>query len=277
MVGGASPLVSRALIEMPPTGGPSRRLVAEAPGHPRLRNVLVEPHRAFRSTGHPDGLVLASSTAVPLVLNLAEPQHRPAAFVLGPQTVPLALHGGPSELYLEAWLDPVAAAGLLRVSMQSLRGGVAPLADLAGPAGRDLPDRMRDTPHWHERFRLLDRFLQQRRDGAGAVPPQVAHGWRLLTAHRGRIPVSRLADQVGWSQQHLADRFHHHLGMPLKKAARVLRVEDVLRAAAREPGTSWADLAARFDFADQAHLTREVRSLLGVTPSALRPRRPPIA
>jgi AraC-like DNA-binding protein len=268
-------LVSRLLLGMAATDGSSRRSVAQAPGHARLRDVLAEPHRAFRSLGRPSGLVLASGTAVPLVVNLGEPHRRPAAFVLGPQTAPLPLPGEPAELYLEAWLDPVAAAGLLRVSMRSLQGGVTPLADLVGAEGRDLPDRLRDAPCWSERFRLLDRFLLGRRDRAGAVPSQVAHAWRLLGVHRGRIPVPRLADEVGWSHQHLVDRFHHHLGMPVKKAARVLRMEDVLRAAAREPRAPWAELAARFDFADQAHLNREVRSLMGVTPSALRPGRRP--
>ena len=271
--GAAPPLVSRALVGMPPTGGPSRRAVAEAPGHRRLRGVLAEPYRAFRSTGHPGGLVLAAGTGVPLVFNLAEPRHRPAAFVLGPQTAPLALRGGPAELYLEVWLDPVAAAALLRVSLRSLPGGrdgVVPLGELVGPEGRDLPDQLRATPDWQERFGLLDRFLLGRRDRAGAVPPQVAHAWRVLGVQRGRVAVSALAAEVGWSHQHLVDRFHHHLGMPVKKAARVLRMEDVVRAAAREPRASWADLAARFGFADQAHLIREVRSLLGVTPGALR-------
>jgi AraC-like DNA-binding protein len=49
----------------------------------------------------------------------------------------------------------------------------------------------------------------------------------------------------------------------------VLRLQRVLALAARSPHESLAALAAEAGYADRAHMSRELRSLTGQTPSAL--------
>jgi AraC-like DNA-binding protein len=58
--------------------------------------------------------------------------------------------------------------------------------------------------------------------------------------------------------------------MSPKRFARIARVQAVLRRLATEPDADLAGLAAELGFADQAHLTREVRALAGTTPGRLR-------
>ncbi|CAN5657105.1 hypothetical protein BH11ACT8_BH11ACT8_31520 [soil metagenome] len=52
---------------------------------------------------------------------------------------------------------------------------------------------------------------------------------------------------------------------------RVLRLGRALALA--DAGSSWAAVAATTGFTDQAHLSRDVRSLTGLTPTALRAER----
>jgi len=66
-------------------------------------------------------------------------------------------------------------------------------------------------------------------------------------------------------------RFRADVGLPPKSAARVLRFAALVRRLrAGGPALSWAALAADAGYADQAHLTRDVRRCAGLTPTALR-------
>ena len=84
-----------------------------------------------------------------------------------------------------------------------------------------------------------------------------------LTPHRFR---PRLIDALaGYSRA----RFLADVGATPKSYARVHRFSSVLEARRKAPERAWADLAAEYGFADQAHLIRETRSLAGRTPEVL--------
>jgi AraC-like DNA-binding protein len=69
----------------------------------------------------------------------------------------------------------------------------------------------------------------------------------------------------------LRERTHREIGLSPKHILRVVRLHAALHAA-RKPGASWSDVASRSGYADQSHLTREMRDLLGETPSSWRTR-----
>jgi AraC-like DNA-binding protein len=83
------------------------------------------------------------------------------------------------------------------------------------------------------------------------------------------IPLPSLAAKVGLSPQRLRALARHQLGMPLTR----WRVWTRLRRAAEalQTGQSLADAAITAGFADQAHLTRQMREMMGVTPAAVVP------
>ena len=83
------------------------------------------------------------------------------------------------------------------------------------------------------------------------------------------IPLPSLAAQVGLSPQRLRALARQQLGMPLAR----WRVWSRLRRAAEalQGGQSLADAASSAGFADQAHLTRQMREMMGLTPAALLP------
>jgi AraC-like DNA-binding protein len=83
------------------------------------------------------------------------------------------------------------------------------------------------------------------------------------------IPLPMLAVEVGLSPQRLRALARQQLGMPLAR----WRVWTRLRRAAEalQRGQSLADAAAAAGFADQAHLSRQMREMMGLTPAALLP------
>ncbi len=89
-----------------------------------------------------------------------------------------------------------------------------------------------------------------------------------MLAGRGRRPVAEIARRAGWGRRQLERAFRSGVGVTPKTLSRVIRFQNLLRLAGRDAGASWADLAARCGYADQAHLAREFRELAGVTPAS---------
>ena len=82
-------------------------------------------------------------------------------------------------------------------------------------------------------------------------------------------PLPSLAADVGLSPQRLRALARDQLGMPLAR----WRVWTRLRRAAEalQAGQSLADAASTAGFADQAHLTRQMREMMGLTPAVVLP------
>ncbi|WP_199239992.1 MULTISPECIES: helix-turn-helix transcriptional regulator [Kribbella] len=86
----------------------------------------------------------------------------------------------------------------------------------------------------------------------------------------GTAAVGELAEEVGWSRQHLARRFGNEFGLGPKLAARVVRFERAQAMLRSTPSfISIAQVAAACGYFDQAHLNRDFVELAGCTPSQL--------
>ena len=84
------------------------------------------------------------------------------------------------------------------------------------------------------------------------------------------IDMTSLSDELNLSPRHLRRLVIEHSGLEPRSIHRVARLQRFVRAAqAAWPATSLSSLAATAGYADQAHLTREVRDMTGTTPVAL--------
>jgi AraC-like DNA-binding protein len=124
-----------------------------------------------------------------------------------------------------------------------------------------------------ERVDLLRAAVEQvvgRRD-----PDRVATARRIAAAARlaERDPAvtgpEHLAAATGVGLRTLQRLFAAYVGAGPAWVIRRWRVIEAADAAVRDdPATSWAQVAARLGYADQAHLVREFRTSLGITPAA---------
>lgn len=90
---------------------------------------------------------------------------------------------------------------------------------------------------------------------------------RLQEHEDGQLPLQVLADEVSLSSFRLAHLFREQVGLPIR---RYLLWIKLMRACNRFfQGQSWIDAAYSAGFADQAHLSRTTKKLLGRTPSSL--------
>jgi AraC-like DNA-binding protein len=173
-------------------------------------------------------------------------------------------------------LSPLGARVLLGLPAGEFAGLDLPADEVLGTDIVMAQEALRLAADWPGRFAALDAWLTRRavRLSAPRVSPQVSHAWRLLLHVGGAMTIAAVADEVGWSQRRLADRFAAEIGLAPKAAARVIRFDRARRrlaARARDAspdglGLGLADLAAACGYFDQAHLNREFRALAGCAP-----------
>jgi transcriptional regulator GlxA family with amidase domain len=144
-----------------------------------------------------------------------------------------------------------------------------PLHDLWGDDARRLADRLPDsrTP-----LAVADTVLAAllARGPLASLQDDAAPA---VLAALGRsadapVPVPALARHLGLSERTLRRRCEAAFGYGPKTLGRILRFQRILHLLRRSADPRLAEMAVETGFADQAHMTREVRRLGGLTPGA---------
>lgn len=152
---------------------------------------------------------------------------------------------------------------LLGVPAITLTDRIVPLADVWGRTGATLSDELLATVEVDDMLGLLSRTLDargQREEPASAS--LVRRAVRLLEEGEGR--VERLAERLGVTARHLRRAFAESVGIGPKEFARTVRLSRAVKMATSS--IDWARIASDAGYYDQAHLIRDFRELVGLTP-----------
>ncbi len=250
-------------------------------------------YRSYRPTGPLAGLVehlwycridgaAGSETVLPtgkgqLVFGLDPAASR--ATVQGPATAPAVVDATAQRRAVGVAFTRNGLAAVVPGSVAELMDRLVDLADLWGRDGAFLHERLAavagvgvdlgrsEAAAADAVLHRLGRAVAERAAALDRRPdPAVARSLALLD--RGRS-VAAVADDLGLDQRDLVARFRHDVGPTPKRVARLRRFETTLVALRAADAPDLATVAAERGFADQAHLSREIRALAGVTPSAL--------
>jgi len=143
---------------------------------------------------------------------------------------------------------PEALATLFKVDASTLLNTMVELTDVVGHRrAQQLADPA-----------VVDTWIRR-----AAPDPRVTAAIALLREK----PVRAVSDELGMSTRHLHRLLVSHTGLSPKVLQRVARFRQFLTYAERGDGLATAAAAA--GYADQAHMSREVRRLTGLAPAAL--------
>lgn len=182
--------------------------------------------------------------------------HEDRLLVAGPDTSAYVTENAPG-VWTGVRFAPGTAPALLGVPAHELRDRRVPLAELRPAAEvRRLTDRMRAAA---EPAGALEELALRLAAGTGPPDPLLRH---LVGALDRGHPVAAAAAELGLGARQLHRRSLAAFGYGPKTLARVLRLQRALRLARQ--GVPFAQTAARTGFADQAHLSRDVKELAGV-------------
>ena len=231
----------------------------------RDRGVTTIGHRAVP---HPAVTLVLEFGSGPLIVEDAEGRQQRGSLVagLGFGLGAVRVRGENFEA-VQVRLSPVVARAVLGVSPADLDGAVAALDDVWGRQASYIREQLNDASSWEERFALTDALLARRRQAGSPVDPEVAWAWHRILVGRGQVRVDVLAAEVGWSRKRLWSRFHSQIGLPPKRAAKLVRFDHAAHRLAA--GEDAARVAADGGYADQSHLHRDVVAFTSATPATL--------
>ncbi|MEM9557942.1 MAG: helix-turn-helix domain-containing protein [Acidobacteriota bacterium] len=173
---------------------------------------------------------------------------------------------------------PGAAAALTEGVVPTVRDRLVPLDDLGGVVARvgaTLAEQLVDATSTAGRVALVERLLL---GGSGDAaerlrpPDLVAAAQALLQRSGGGVRIDELAQRLGVSARQLERAYRAHVGLPPKALARLMRMRRARLAVKLAPQRPLADIAVDAGYFDQAHFTRDFRSLVGTTPGRYRRR-----
>lgn len=179
--------------------------------------------------------------------------------VAGPDTSARMHSGASGSSLVGIRLHAGRAPRLLGLPADELTDRSALLADIwSSRAARELTEAVQDDP----KGALIRWSLGTTVD---------ARSERIRDLLESGHTAAQTADRLGYSARQLQRQTRAAFGYGPRRLARVLRIARLTRVV--DSGQSWADLAHAAGFSDQAHLSREVRDLVGLTPTRWRQER----
>jgi AraC-like DNA-binding protein len=187
----------------------------------------------------------------------------------GPWTKPFTASFAPGTTITGARFHPGAASSLLGLPASELLNAVVPLDEIWS-----RPEAARFStfsPEWNaaQRTSAMARVLAKRTSGALPVDWTVGAAIRWIARHpRGRM--EELGRTLHLGNRQLQRRFTAAVGYGPKLFQSILRFQRSL-ALANHGGVQGdlARIAAEAEYADQAHMSREVQRFSGVPPAKL--------
>ena len=179
----------------------------------------------------------------------------------GPVVYPIERGYGATGLRLR----PGVAGSVLGLPASELRDERPELSALWGRDAARLEERIALADPSQRRELLEDAVRPLARE---AQPDELVLAGLPLLGRRGSS-VAEIARTLAISERALRRRFNDAIGYGPKRLDRIIRFRRLLRMAAQPWDGGLAAAAAELGYADQAHLTREVRELSGLTPVEL--------
>ena len=187
--------------------------------------------------------------------------------LVGPWTVPFLARLAVGTSITGVRLRPGRASCLLGIPASELLNQIIPITDVKGVVQKMPLEQVTAQPNAERRSALTQVLSASVEDSPS--DHAVMAGIQWLSRHpRGRI--AQLSQWIGIGERQLHRRFSAAIGYGPKMFQSVLRFQRLLKTARETQGEqSLSHLAASTGYADQAHMTRDVRRLANLRPTAL--------
>jgi AraC-like DNA-binding protein len=180
----------------------------------------------------------------------------------------LTSHDGRQRGILIELTCPAATRFFAR-PMRELAGRVVALPDLLPREHRTLAERLGSLADWDARLDVVETLLAERLTRSTARSELAAWACQRIEAWPA-IDLGTLSREAGYSQKFVIELFHEQVGLTPKQFARVVRFDRLVQYLRGGGGGAWAELAQRFGWYDQAHLSNDMKRILGVSPEKAR-------
>lgn len=192
----------------------------------------------------------------------------PGCVVSGPRSEFFVIDTDGAAATMGVHFRPGGAFPFLGVPPSKLNNQSVALEYLWGGASNRLRERLLEAQTVDARFRVLESSLLEQLARPLQRHPAVAFALKQFFGFRQQPPISRVVEQVGFSQRRFIQLFCDEVGLTPKLFCRVSRFQGVVRRLAVANQVDWAEVALNCGYYDQAHFIHDFQAFAGITPSA---------
>jgi AraC-like DNA-binding protein len=227
----------------------------------RTQEPLVEhfwvQHPRSSPVGHTWRIIPDANPYLIFVVSRKDSRVHGRCFLVGPRSRFADVRMADRILTCGARLRPGALPLLTRFSAADFTDRSVFVEDVFGKHGKLLTEQLDELRSPIPAVSIISDFL--------------SHKW---TGHEriARLPLGRytrvedMAAQTGLLIRTLRSRLIQHVGLSPKRVIRIERLQRALMSS-QSHSSAWGEIAASSGFADQAHMIREFRDLLGESPT----------
>jgi len=190
------------------------------------------------------------------------------ALMVGPQTRPtISYNPGPVRVLI-VMFPPQALHALGGLDLSACVDQFIPVGKALGPEWGAMAEAVLTASGDEQRIRILEDFLEPRWQAVRAADGALAQAGDWLQHLAGQAAIGG----IGRGVRNMERRIKAWAGQPMRRLRRMQRSEESFfraRDAIASGDYSWADLASRAGYADQAHFCRETREITGHSPAEL--------
>jgi AraC-like DNA-binding protein len=167
------------------------------------------------------------------------------------------------QLTAGARLRPGAIPALVRADASLLTDRGEPIESFAGEPARRTLHRLETASPAQAAWHIASLIAELAQVGR-ALDPRAR--WLASADARDGRAVREVARQLGVGDRALRAWSTTHLGLGVRRFMRIRRLHRALETRFTAPSATWSTIAASAGFADQPHLVRDCRALLGESP-----------
>lgn len=130
----------------------------------------------------------------------------------------------------------------------------------------DLYRELQSADNNNQRVTRLSKWIGENFDFSNVIPKSLQ---QALDCIRQEIAPGELEARVALSQRQIERQFKQWIEMTPKQYQRILRVRNTIDYLRTHRNIELVEVAQRFGFSDQAHMTRELRAIAAITPGRL--------
>jgi AraC-like DNA-binding protein len=192
------------------------------------------------------------------------------ASLTGPGAVALRVPVFQGVRYRGIRLQPGAVRAVLGLRAASITGKSVPVESISPEWDAALRSALAPLPPSLAEFTArAERMLAQRPLQAALLDPAVQQLVAVLIQREGEEPLGSLLESFGLSERQLRRRFVAEVGLTPKVFSRLRRVRRTCADLLRHASSGIAAISYDHGYSDQAHLSRELRAVFGMSPQLL--------
>lgn len=170
---------------------------------------------------------------------------------------------------------PAAFQQLLRAPMSTLTDRAVPVATVLGKDGDVWARALLDAPVFEETVSMAEAFLATRFEPLDRTTVTTRDITERMMRDPSLLRSSDVAAALDLDVRSLQRRFRHYVGVGPKWVIRRYRLHEAAEQLRSKSPPPLAALAASLGYADQAHFTRDFKSVVGRTPARMLLELPP--